>query len=51
MAKVNRTTSQTSWTYPIALIARFNTYCESRMVRPSHVLTTLILEFLEKNNA
>ena len=45
-----RTTKQMPWTIPIALIAPFLAICEKKMMKPSHVITQLIREWVEKNS-
>ena len=49
MPKVNRTTTQMSWTIPIELVPRFLAIVKRKMMKPSHVITQLILKWVEEN--
>ncbi len=42
-----KTTTQIYYTLPIELIPRFEAIAAKKMLKPSHLLTTLILEFVE----
>ena len=47
MPRINKTTMQVGYTLPIDLVPRFNAIASKKMLKPSHLLTTLILDFVE----
>ena len=49
-AVVVRKTKQMGWTFNPELIVRIQAAAEAKMLKPSHLITTILLEWLDRNN-
>lgn len=44
-----RKTMQPGWTFPIPLVARFLVICERKMIKPSTLISQILLQWVEEN--